>query len=122
MTHGKPPPGQSVEPDEMDRLFSAFFRQQLPKHWPAFDPGPLAEPVGPRASGNTGRSRATLAVSVAVLLGFGLFLSSGPRPLPSANESQPGGPGLLKDASAKGPDLSKRSQNTPEVDKGTHAP
>jgi hypothetical protein len=121
MTHGTPLPGQPAESDEIDRLFSAYFQHQIPKHWPAFDPGPSAEPVGPRASGNSGRSRATLAVSVAALLGFGLYLSSGPRPLPTGNQS-PNGPGLLKDATAKGPDLPKRLHDTPETDKGTRSP
>ncbi|HET6574244.1 MAG TPA: hypothetical protein VFG68_11610 [Fimbriiglobus sp.] len=120
MTHGTPLPGQPAGPDELDRLFSAYFKHQLPKHWPAFDPGPSAEPVGPRAAGGLGRSRATLAVSVAVLLGVGLYLSSGPRPLPTANESQPGGPGLLQGATAKG-DLS-RLHITPDTGKETRSP
>jgi hypothetical protein len=121
MTHGTPLPGQPVEPDEIDRLFSAYFQHQIPKHWPAFDPGPSAQPVGPRASGNSGRSRATLAVSVAALLGLGLYLSSGPLPSPSGNVS-PSGPALLPNATAKGPDLSKRLHDTPEAEKGTRSP
>jgi hypothetical protein len=125
MNHGSPPPGQPAEPDELDRLFSAYFKQQLPKHWPAFQPAPAAEPTGLRTGGQTGRSRATLAVSVAALLGFGLYLSSGPRQPPSANDGAPGGPGLLHDAKANGSDLSKRL-NTPRANetpvKGSHNP
>jgi hypothetical protein len=122
MTHGTPPPGQPAEPDELDRLFTAYFHHQLPRSWPAFTPRPTAELAGPRGSGAPGRSRATLAVSVAVLLGSGLLLTSGPRQLPSATEPQPSGPGLLKNANAKGPDLSKRLNAVPETNKGTRSP
>jgi hypothetical protein len=122
MTHGTPPPGLPAEPDELDRLFTAYFHHQLPMPWPAFEPGPSAELAGPRTSGAAGRSRATLAVSAAALLGFGLYLSSGPRPLQSGNEPQPRGPGLLKDATAKGPDLSRRLNAVPETDQGTRSP
>lgn len=121
MTHGTPLPGRPAEPDEIDRLFSAYFRQQLPKHWPAFDPQPPTEPAVRRSAAGV-RSRATLAVSVAALLGLGLYLSSGPRPLPSESESNPVGSGLLKGATAKGPDLSKRLHGAPETGKGTHSP
>ena len=120
MTHGTPPPGQPAESDEIDRLFSAYFRHQLPKSWPAFAPTPSAGPA--RTAAQAGRSRATLAVSVAALLGFGLYLSAGPRQSPSRDESPSGTPGLLKDASAKGPDLSKRPSEVPETKPGTQSP
>jgi hypothetical protein len=120
MTHGTPPPGQPAPPDELDRLFTAYFRHQMPSPWPAFAPtpsaGPSRKPVG------AGRSRATLAVSAAALLGFGLYLSSGPRQLPSGAGAQPSGPGLLKEATAKGPDLSKRPNTVSKAGQGTHAP
>jgi hypothetical protein len=122
MTHGTPPPGQPGQPDELDRLFTTYFRHQLPQPWPAFEPGPSVELAGPRTSGAAGRSRATLAVSAAALLGFGLYLSSGPRQLPSGTETRPSGSGLLKDATAKGPDLSKRLNTIPESSQGTRAP
>jgi hypothetical protein len=121
MTHGTPQPGRPAEPDEIDRLFSAYFQLQVPRHWPAFEPGPSAEPAW-RRSAAAGRSRATLAVSVAALLGLGLYLSSGPRPLPTGNESHPVGSGLLKDATAKGPNLPKRLIEAPESEKGPRTP
>lgn len=115
MTHGTPPPGQPAESDEIDRLFAAYFQHQMPKPWPAFRPVPSAGPA--RTAGAAGRSRATLAASAAALLGLGLVLSSGPRPFPSANDPRPGDTGLLKNANAKGPDLSKPLSGSPETDK-----
>lgn len=117
MIHGTQPPDQPADPDEIDRLLSAYFQHQLPNPWPAFAPVPSAGPA--RTGGAAGRSRATLAVSAAALLGFGLALSSGPLQQPSGHEPQPAGPGLLKNASAKGPDLSKQPNAVPETDKGT---
>jgi len=120
MTHGSPTPGRTDEPDEIDRLFAAYFHQQLPKSWPVFVPVPSADL--PQSVVGSGRSRATLAVSVAALLGFGLYMSSSPRQVSTISESQPSGPGLLKNASARGPDLMNRNNNNPEAVKQLHAP
>jgi hypothetical protein len=113
MNHGTTPPGQPPEPDQLDRLLSAYFKQQLPRHWPAFQPPPAAEPTGLRAAAGPGRSRATLAVSVAALLGLGLCLSSGSGQFPAPISTTPDG-GLLKSAEASGSNLSKR-MNQPEL-------
>lgn len=117
MTHGAPTMGQ---PDEIDRLFAAYFQHQMPEPWPAFAPIPTAVPA--RTAVEAGRSRATLAVSVAALLGAGLLLSSGPRPHTPVNGPQAGSTGLLKSASAKGPDLSKPLNDRPETNKGMRTP
>jgi hypothetical protein len=119
MTHGTLPPGQPAEPDDLDRLFAAYFRQQLPKPWPKFQPVPMA---GLRPPAERSHSRATLAVAVAALFGFGLYLSSGSLQPPAGNGPPPTAPGLLKDATAKGPDLSKPMSDPPEPGKGTRTP
>lgn len=77
-------------PDDLDRLFGNFFKSQMPKPWPAVRIPALVEPAGGLTARAVGgdtavRSRLTLAVSAALLLGGGLYLSgqmgTDPRPL-----------------------------------------
>jgi hypothetical protein len=114
MNHGTPQPGQSAGPDDLDRLFTAYFRQEMPRHWPAFQPPPAAEPAGLRTTAGAGRSRATLAVSIAALLGFGLYFSSGGRSIPPNPAARPGEPSLLSGATAEQPKWMKDAEKTPE--------
>jgi hypothetical protein len=74
-------------PDDLDRLFGAYFKAQLPNRWP--DAPVPAEPVPHATADPSGRSRLTLAVSVAALLGFGLYLSTGSRPTMGPNAAGP---------------------------------
>ncbi len=113
MNHEALPPGLPPQPDELDRLLSAYFKHQLPTPWPAFRADPSAEPSGLVARGSAGRSRATLAVSAAVLLGLGLVLSSGSWPAPSAGTPAPQAGRLLPDSKASGQDLMKHMGDTP---------
>ena len=72
------PVTQSVAPDEIDHLFSAYFQQELPHPWPAFHPTPTSELR--QATVPFSRSRLTLAASAASLLAFAMFLTSGFQP------------------------------------------
>jgi hypothetical protein len=117
MTHATREPGQPSNPDELDKLFSAYFRHQLPKQWPEFRPHFIASPIGHQANTKSGRSRATLAVAVAVLFGTGLYLSSGSHPLPQMDNAQTTETGLLEKANAKGPDLLNRPAESRESGK-----
>ena len=111
--------------DELDRLFSDFFKSQLKQPWPkAPIPAPrtTAEPselVATRATeaprnappapakprDNTARARFTLAASVALLLGTGWLMTNGYEPgtrsigcpVPATN-----GPGMLPGSGADG--------------------
>ena len=72
-TNPVPPPAAGL-----DRLLSDFFQNELPRPWPR-PPAATAEPSSlARGRADVGnRSRYTLAASVALLLGLGVYLSSG---------------------------------------------
>lgn len=100
-------PTPSPAADDLDRLLSDFFKAQLRRPWPNA-PGAPAEPARAAAAAprdTTARARATLAASVALLLGTGLFLADGfrpgVRPGPDAAPA-PRGNLLLPDAGADG--------------------
>lgn len=110
-------------PDELDRLFSEFFKGQLKQPWPKA-PAPLtatapAEPSelaaaraaetprkqpAPAARDNTARARFTLAASVALLLGTCWYLSNGFQPGERPGQPAPvsGKPGMLPESGASG--------------------
>ncbi len=112
----------AANPDELDRLFSDFFKSQLKRPWPNA-PIPVAaapaEPSGlvagrtgetprnrpsPATRDNTARARFTLAASVALMLGTCWYLSNGFEPgarsgAPAAN---PALPSMLNGADADG--------------------
>lgn len=100
-----PVPPLPAEPDDLDRLFSAYFKKELPSQWPAC-PVARSQPSGLVRSGSTSRSRLTLAASVAALLGLGLYASSGSRP--QFSDPSPTGPGMFKDSKASDPNLKNR--------------
>ena len=63
--------------DEIDRLFSAYFRTQRPTPWPAC-PRPWEQSIQPAAAVSrdaAARSRWALAASVALLVGSCWYLS-----------------------------------------------
>jgi len=118
-------PTNPETPDELDRLFSEFFKGQLRKPWPKAPVPPgasaTAEPSelaaarvaeaprnhpSPASRDNTARARFTLAASVALLLGTCWTLSNGFQPgeRPGQAPVAPGLPGLLPDSGASGID------------------
>jgi hypothetical protein len=63
--------------DEIDRLFAAYFRAEMPARWPNA-PRPWAEtvqPAPPASADPTRKSRWALAASVALLIGSCWYLS-----------------------------------------------
>ena len=63
--------------DEIDRLFTAYFRAEMPARWPNA-PRPWAQTVQPASSAPadpTRKSRWALAASVALLIGSCWYLS-----------------------------------------------
>lgn len=87
--------------DPVDDVLSDYFKSAMPKAWPGAPR--TAEPstaiaVRPTASSN--RARFTLAASVAIALGLGLYFANGPQP---AARPAPGKPGVLQEGSAKMP-------------------
>ena len=90
--------------DETESLFAEYLKAQVPHPWPACRALARSEPA--ELSGTPGRSdrrsRLTLAASIAILLGGGLALSTGPRPEPAPDQSPAAGPNLLNSATADG--------------------
>lgn len=112
-------PTNPETPDELDRLFSEFFKAQLKQPWPNAPiptaSGATAEPsalvnsraadssraTAPAHRDNTARARFTLAASVALAIGACWFLSNGFQP--SDRETGPTQKigGMLPDGGAK---------------------
>jgi hypothetical protein len=97
--------------DPLDRLLADFFQSQIRQPWPPAPATPLTESAALLALHDTAassrdynrKSRYTLAVSVALLLGACWFFSSGFSPsVHSGSGSAPTG-GMLKDAGAGKP-------------------
>jgi hypothetical protein len=67
---------QTTSGDEVDRLLTAFYRSEMPAHWPDA-PRPWAETahVARTADPRGNRSRWALAASVALLIGGCWYLS-----------------------------------------------
>lgn len=113
------PLSEALPPDSMDKLdraLSDFFKAQLPRPWAAAPEITSSEPsvlVGTRNGiarlDSVGKSRFTLAVSVALLLGLCWFLSDGFAPS-NRNSHQPApgtGSSMLGGASAGNPAVLK---------------
>ena len=104
-------------PDGLDRLLADFYRNEMPHPWPG-PPAAIAEPAGPaRERTDAGRrSRYTLAASVALLLGFGVYLSSATPGGPAPHAG--GGPNPIKveDAKANGKNLLDNANPMPRGD------
>jgi hypothetical protein len=67
-------------PHPLDGSLKQYFRSQVPSPWPAcraLDAGPRPVPSTLRAKSNGTSGRAILALAAALLLGLGVFLSSG---------------------------------------------
>lgn len=105
----------SPKTEDLDRLLSAYFKQQVPNPWPAAPTSRFAEPSTvaanrPAHTERVGRSSLTLAASVAALLGLGLLLAD-TRPqggvAPTATDGS-----VLKNSTANGDKLLKHM--TPE--------
>ncbi|QJW99371.1 hypothetical protein [Frigoriglobus tundricola] len=116
-------PKPAAAPDELDRLFTDYFKSQLKRPWPnAPIPVAAATPAEPselavaRASetprnrpnpatrDNTARARFTLAASVALMLGTCWYLSNGfePGTRQGAPASNPALPNMLNGSDADG--------------------
>lgn len=89
-------------PDELDRLFAAYFKAQVPQPWPPFRGTPVA---AAEVRSTAAPSRYVLAASAAALLGLGLYLSSGVQQPNRAPDHATQGTGLLKTATANGKGL-----------------
>ena len=102
----------SAPPDDIDRRFTDYFRHELPEPFPSCHAMNVAVPstrVQPRWTSPL-HSRVTLAASVGLLFGLGLFLSSpGGRNRPTVKA--PAGPGtnLLDTSTADGTELLKQA-------------
>jgi|GEM_PF-2452339 len=113
---------QTEKTDELDQLFSDFFKAQLQQPWPKA-PAPAAaatsEPSelaasrtaeaprnapAPVRNDSTARARFTLAASVALALGACWYLSNGFQPTarPAHETNTPGMPELLQNGNADG--------------------
>ena len=93
---------------DADRALTAFFQDQLPAPWPAYRGASVTVPAAARPTPPGTplfQSRVTLGVSAAVLLGLGLVLTGGPRPVrPVAGVGRPP-TGLMGEATADGRDV-----------------
>ena len=97
-------------PDDLDRMFSDFFKAQLKQPWPNAPLPPAAKPEPHRSAFaevlgflTKNRPQLTLAASVALALGAGLLLSNqfqpGDRP---GRGPAPSGPSLFDGSDADG--------------------
>ena len=94
-------PHPADQPGDLDRLFGAYFKAQLPQQWPQA-PAPKSEVAGRTpARQESHDGRVTLAASVACLLGLGLALSYGPS---FQGQAGPNGD-LLQNGNANGSKL-----------------
>jgi hypothetical protein len=116
-------PTHAESPEDLDRLFSDFFKAQLKRPWPNAPvpaSGASAKPTepselvaartaetprsapAPARRDNSARARFTLAASVALLLGTCWYLSNGFAPgLRSGSDApNPGAPKMLLDGGA----------------------
>ncbi len=91
-----------ANPDNLDRLFSAYFKEQVPQPWPPFRGTPVA---AAEVRSTAAPSRYVLAASAAALLGLGLYLSSGVQQSNRPPDHATQGTGLLKTATANGKGL-----------------
>ncbi|MBN9122128.1 MAG: hypothetical protein J0I06_23805 [Planctomycetes bacterium] len=120
-------PTHADAPDELDRLFSEFFKAQLKRPWPnapvpaaasttkSAEPSELVTARAQEAPRNapmparrdsSSRARFTLAASVALMLGTCWYLSNGFQPGARSGPgtpSTPSGPGMLPDSGASAP-------------------
>jgi hypothetical protein len=99
-------PDPNIPPHPLDPALRQYFRRQVPDPFPPcrpLDGGPRPVPKSRRAERTGVSGRAVLAVAAAVLLGIGILLSSG-FPATKAT-TQPGDPGVLKNATADGKEL-----------------
>jgi hypothetical protein len=108
--------------DNLDRLLSDFFKAQMKQPWPAAPTVSVSEPsvlVAARtattemprnqpaplspARDTGGKSRYTLAASVALLLGTCWYLSNGFQPGEQPGRGPAGGTGLIEKGGASNP-------------------
>lgn len=73
----------SPTPDDLDQVFSRYFKAQLPSRWPVAPIPVHAAPAVPAARTGSWRTRLTLGASVAALLAVGFGLSYGPGTVPA---------------------------------------
>jgi hypothetical protein len=119
--------GWAEPADNLDRLFSDFFKSELKNPWPAAPATPASEPsvlVATRnartdahrnqpmtaARDTSSKSRYTLAASVALFLGTCWYLSNGFQPgdRPNLSPATNGSGPSIKDVGAGNPDVLKK--------------
>jgi hypothetical protein len=101
-------------PDRLDRLFSDFFKNELPQPWPAPPIATRPSVLSRDRAADGSRSRYTLAASVAMLLGLGVYLSStvpGGQPIAGDRPSN-----LLNKAEAEGKKMLHHANPMPAED------
>jgi hypothetical protein len=109
---------QNSSGENLDRLLSDFFKSQLKQPWPAAPATTVSEPSAlvasraatsetprnqPAARDSNARSRYTLAVSVALLLGTCWYLSNGFQPGNRSGPTTPAGGGMIGGAEGSKP-------------------
>lgn len=134
-------PTRTETQDDLDRLFSEFFKAQVRHPWPnapvlatANSSAPPTEPselVASRAADasqsdsaparrdSSSRARFTLAASVALMLGTCWYMSDGFQPgaRPATNPN-PGGPGMLQKGGANDPAVLKEVEKIKATEGG----
>jgi len=91
MTPHSPAPAarRPSTPDELDRLLSGYFQNQMPRPWPGA-PVTDVEPSTWRASRSGSTSRWALAASVALLIGLCWYTGRGIAPVDRQPSMSPG--------------------------------
>jgi hypothetical protein len=99
---------------KVDELLSDYFKSKLRHPWPPAPSAQATEPSAPAsrrlAGGRGGRSRFTLAASIALLIGICWYFSNGFQPTERPHKSTPAAPGILNEGSAKTPDEFKKTK------------
>lgn len=88
----------SPTPDDLDKVFSQYFKAQLPAKWPEAPIPVHTAPTIPARAGSW-RARLTLAASVAALLAIGFGVSYGT----SGGTGQPNGGAIDTSKTFAGP-------------------
>ncbi|HEX4611039.1 MAG TPA: hypothetical protein VH092_22805 [Urbifossiella sp.] len=90
-----------LPPDALDAALAGYFRNELPRPWPAAPA--VASPARAARPDPGRRARVTLAASVAALAGACWLLASGSGPSVAPAAKTAPGPDVLQNATARTP-------------------